>query len=243
MCRWLAYSGSPVLLEDLLYKPKHSLIDQSLHSTMGAETTNGDGFGVGWYGDHETPGTFHSVEPAWNDRNLRDLAAHVRSGLVFAHIRAIVRIARAADELPSVPPRPLALDAQRRSSPTSRASSASSCWRSTPSCIRRSKARPTRRSSSSSRSRSGSRTTRPAPSSAPSASSSRWARARRRASDPDDGGDERRHAPVGFPLLERREVAVALLLHARGHASRATPRSRRPARALRRVDGSSSPSR
>jgi glutamine amidotransferase len=88
MCRWLAYSGSPVLIEDLLYKPKHSLIDQSLHSTMGAETTNGDGFGVGWYGKLPTPGTFHSIEPAWSDRNLRDLSAHIRSGLVFAHIRA-----------------------------------------------------------------------------------------------------------------------------------------------------------
>jgi glutamine amidotransferase len=88
MCRWLAYSGSPVLIEDLLYTPKHSLIDQSLHSTMGAETTNGDGFGIGWYGDTETPGMFHSTEPAWGDRNLRDLAAHIRSGLVFAHIRA-----------------------------------------------------------------------------------------------------------------------------------------------------------
>ena len=88
MCRWLAYSGSPVLLEELLYKPKHSLIDQSLHSTMGAETTNGDGFGVGWYGVGDTPGVFHSIEPAWNDRNLRELAGHIRSGLVFAHIRA-----------------------------------------------------------------------------------------------------------------------------------------------------------
>jgi len=88
MCRWLAYSGSPVLLEELLYKPKHSLIDQSLHSTMGAETTNGDGFGIGWYGDGETPGTFHSIEPAWNERNLRELSSHLRSGLVFAHIRA-----------------------------------------------------------------------------------------------------------------------------------------------------------
>ncbi len=88
MCRWLAYSGSPVLLEELLYKPKHSLIDQSLHSTMGAETTNGDGFGIGWYAEGETPGTFHSIEPAWNDRNLRDLATHLRSGLVLAHIRA-----------------------------------------------------------------------------------------------------------------------------------------------------------
>jgi glutamine amidotransferase len=84
----MAYSGSPVRLEELLYEPKHSLIDQSLHSTMGAETTNGDGFGVGWYGVGETPATYHSIEPAWNERNLRDLAAHVESGLVFAHIRA-----------------------------------------------------------------------------------------------------------------------------------------------------------
>jgi predicted glutamine amidotransferase len=88
MCRWLAYSGSPVLIEELLYKPKHSLIDQSLHSRLGAETTNGDGFGVGWYGVGDAPGVFHSVEPAWNDRNLRELAAHVESPLVFAHIRA-----------------------------------------------------------------------------------------------------------------------------------------------------------
>jgi glutamine amidotransferase len=88
MCRWLAYSGSPVLIRELLLEPRHSLIDQSLHARLGAETTNGDGFGVGWYGVGDTPGTFHSVEPAWNDRNLKDLASHIRSPLVFAHIRA-----------------------------------------------------------------------------------------------------------------------------------------------------------
>ena len=88
MCRWLAYSGSPVPLEELLFKPKHSLIDQSLHSRLGAETTNGDGFGIGWYGVGDTPGVFHSIEPAWNDRNLKDLARHLVSPLVFAHIRA-----------------------------------------------------------------------------------------------------------------------------------------------------------
>ena len=57
MCRWLAYSGSPFLIEDILYKPAHSLIAQSLHSTLGAEATNGDGFGIGWYGAGETPGS------------------------------------------------------------------------------------------------------------------------------------------------------------------------------------------
>jgi len=88
MCRWLAYSGSPLLLEELLLKPDHSLIDQSLHSRLGATTTNGDGFGIGWYGAEDTPGVFHSIEPAWNDHNLRELSEHLTSPLVFAHIRA-----------------------------------------------------------------------------------------------------------------------------------------------------------
>jgi predicted glutamine amidotransferase len=88
MCRWLAYSGSPVLLEELLYGPKNSLVVQSLHSRMGAEETNGDGFGVGWYGEQQSPAVFRSVEPAWNDRNLRELSGHLKSKLVFAHIRA-----------------------------------------------------------------------------------------------------------------------------------------------------------
>ena len=88
MCRWLAYYGSPVRIEELLYKPQHSLIVQSLHSQLGAETTNGDGFGIGWYGVGETPGVFHSTEPAWNDRNLRELAGHIEAPIVFAHIRA-----------------------------------------------------------------------------------------------------------------------------------------------------------
>jgi predicted glutamine amidotransferase len=88
MCRWLAYSGSPILLETLLYAPKNSLIVQSLHSRLGAEETNGDGFGIGWYGAYETPAVFHSIEPAWNDRNLRELAGHIKASVVFAHIRA-----------------------------------------------------------------------------------------------------------------------------------------------------------
>jgi predicted glutamine amidotransferase len=88
MCRWLAYSGSPVLLEELLYAPENSLIVQSLHSRLGAEETNGDGFGVGWYGVQKTPAVFRSIDPAWNDRNLRELADHVTATVVFAHIRA-----------------------------------------------------------------------------------------------------------------------------------------------------------
>jgi predicted glutamine amidotransferase len=88
MCRWMAWHGQPVTIEELLFKPQHGLIEQSLHSRMGAETTNGDGFGVGWYGTGDGPGVFHSVAPAWGNANLRHLAAHIESPLFLAHVRA-----------------------------------------------------------------------------------------------------------------------------------------------------------
>jgi predicted glutamine amidotransferase len=90
MCRWLAYSGSPILLEELLYKPRHSLIDQSMHARYGVETTNGDGFGVGWYGVNGSPAPalFRGIGPAWGDLNLRELAGAISSPLFVAHIRA-----------------------------------------------------------------------------------------------------------------------------------------------------------
>jgi glutamine amidotransferase len=88
MCRWLAYYGKPIRMDKVLYGPQHSLIDQSLHSRLGAETTNGDGFGIGWYTPSGEPGYYKSIEPAWNDRNLREIASHVESHLFLAHIRA-----------------------------------------------------------------------------------------------------------------------------------------------------------
>jgi glutamine amidotransferase len=90
MCRWLAYSGAPTLLTHVLYTPVHSMIDQSLHAKLGAETTNGDGFGIGWYDTGPVPGVFRSTEPAWNDQNLHELSAHVCSPMFFAHLRAAI---------------------------------------------------------------------------------------------------------------------------------------------------------
>jgi predicted glutamine amidotransferase len=61
-----------------------------MHSKLGAEAVNGDGFGVGWYGAPDTPGIYRSIEPAWNDANLRELANHISSPLFFTHIRAAI---------------------------------------------------------------------------------------------------------------------------------------------------------
>src|SRR5918998_4751167 len=96
MCRWMAYSGDPILAHDLLFLPEHSVIDQSLHAKLGGFTTNGDGFGIGWYGNGNgngsgegaAPVVFKSTHPAWNDENLREIATQIRTPLLFAHVRA-----------------------------------------------------------------------------------------------------------------------------------------------------------
>lgn len=88
MCRWMAWHGQPVLIEELLFKTQHGIVDQSLHARMGAEPTNGDGFGLGWYGEHPEPGLYRETRPAWSDENLRYLCRHLRSHLFFAHVRA-----------------------------------------------------------------------------------------------------------------------------------------------------------
>ena len=90
MCRWMAWLGQPVLMDELLFKTQHGIVDQSLHSRMGAEPTNGDGFGLGWYGDGDGPAVYRSVAPAWWDANLRELAAHIESPLFLAHVRAAI---------------------------------------------------------------------------------------------------------------------------------------------------------
>jgi glutamine amidotransferase len=90
MCRFLAYRGTPIILDKLLYQPKNSLINQSIHARELEEPLNGDGFGVGWYASeiNAEPITFVSVYPAWNNRNLRNLAPKIQSNCLIAHVRA-----------------------------------------------------------------------------------------------------------------------------------------------------------
>lgn len=88
MCRWLAYLGAPLRIEELLFQPQNSLIRQSLQARLGATTTNGDGFGLGWYGERGFPGVYRDILPAWHDANLRSLSEQIRSRLFLAHVRA-----------------------------------------------------------------------------------------------------------------------------------------------------------
>lgn len=88
MCRWAAYLGDEIFLEDIITRPGHSLIAQSVEATECKTTTNGDGFGIAWYGARKEPGLFRDVSPAWSDPNLRAVSHHVQSGLFLSHVRA-----------------------------------------------------------------------------------------------------------------------------------------------------------
>ena len=88
MCRWAAYIGPEVFLEEIITAPAQSLIAQSQHARECKTGTNGDGFGVAWYGERDEPGLYRDVLPAWSDPNLRSIARQVRSGLFLAHVRA-----------------------------------------------------------------------------------------------------------------------------------------------------------
>ncbi|MEY9598459.1 putative glutamine amidotransferase [Bradyrhizobium japonicum] len=88
MCRWIAYRGETTSFEPYVTEPEHSLIAQSIRSLQSTAGSNGDGFGLGWYGEHPEPGLYRETRPAWSDENLRYLCRHLRSHLFFAHVRA-----------------------------------------------------------------------------------------------------------------------------------------------------------
>ncbi len=88
MCRIAAYLGPETALEDIIIKPPHSLLEQSQHASEAKLAVNGDGFGIAWYGQSDTPGLYRDVLPAWSDGNLTSLCRLVRSQLFIAHIRA-----------------------------------------------------------------------------------------------------------------------------------------------------------
>lgn len=88
MCRWAAYLGDEVFLEDIVSAPCHSLIAQSHCAEQAKTATNADGFGVAWYGARPEPGLYRDILPAWSDPNLKSICRQIRSGLFLAHVRA-----------------------------------------------------------------------------------------------------------------------------------------------------------
>lgn len=90
MCRFVAYHGPQISLDELLYEPEHSIIKQSTHAREREEPLNGDGWGIGWYEPARSPepAVYRETRPAWGDENARRISSVVETPLYFAHVRA-----------------------------------------------------------------------------------------------------------------------------------------------------------
>src|SRR3569623_3212135 len=88
MCRWIAYRGETIALNNYVTEPDHSLVTLSLAALVSMASTYGVGFGLGWFGEYPEPGLYREVRPAWSDENVRYLCRHLRSQLFFGHVRA-----------------------------------------------------------------------------------------------------------------------------------------------------------
>jgi glutamine amidotransferase len=93
MCRFAAYLGEPVLLEDLLYEPDAALVRQAVDSELMSYLNLG-GFGLAaWLADSPEPArplTYRVPSIPNFDRNLRGLAAKVGTTALVAHVRGVV---------------------------------------------------------------------------------------------------------------------------------------------------------
>lgn len=91
MCRFVAYVGPAVTLEELLVKPPHSLLRQCWEPrSQVSGVVNADGFGVGWYDQSRRPepARYRSTLPMWADRSFLSMAGLVSSTAVLAAVRS-----------------------------------------------------------------------------------------------------------------------------------------------------------
>jgi len=126
MCRWITVlAAEDMSLSDVVLAPPNSLVqlskDASFHPGYTDEnnhTTNGDGFGIGWYHsnivtvprypsltndevdghDNLYAAVFKDSVPAWNNMNLREICVATRSKCILAHVRDASRFAPVTQE-------------------------------------------------------------------------------------------------------------------------------------------------
>jgi predicted glutamine amidotransferase len=88
MCRLIGYFGNSICLDELLYKPEHSLYKQSYSPLeLKSGVVCADGVGVGWYDELGKPFIYRNTIPLWNDPNLEELSNYVQSTCSVGYAR------------------------------------------------------------------------------------------------------------------------------------------------------------
>ena len=93
MCRLVAYLGESVILDEVLFQPDSSIVEQAVHPQL-LSAMNLAGFGaVAWDDDSRSPDlpwTYRTAGLPFFDRNLRALSRKARATALLGHVRGVL---------------------------------------------------------------------------------------------------------------------------------------------------------
>jgi predicted glutamine amidotransferase len=93
MCRLVAYLGEQVVLDEVLFQPDSSIVEQAVHPQL-LSAMNLAGFGVVAWDDQspsaDLPWTYRTAGLPFFDRNLRALSRKARATATLAHVRGVL---------------------------------------------------------------------------------------------------------------------------------------------------------
>ena len=93
MCRLVAYLGEQVVLDEILFQPDSSIVEQAVHPQL-LSAMNLAGFGVVAWDDQspsaDLPWTYRTAGLPFFDRNLRALSRKARATATLGHVRGVI---------------------------------------------------------------------------------------------------------------------------------------------------------
>ncbi len=93
MCRLVAYLGEQVVLDEVLFQPDSSIVEQAVHPQL-LSAMNLAGFGVVAWDEQspsaDLPWTYRTAGLPFFDRNLRALSRKARATAALGHVRGVV---------------------------------------------------------------------------------------------------------------------------------------------------------
>ena len=93
MCRLVAYLGEQVILDEVLFQPDSSIVEQAVHPQL-LSAMNLAGFGVVAWDDQspsaDLPWTYRTAGLPFFDRNLRALSRKARATATLGHVRGVL---------------------------------------------------------------------------------------------------------------------------------------------------------
>jgi predicted glutamine amidotransferase len=93
VCRLVAYLGERVVLDEVLFQPDSSIVEQAVHPQL-LSAMNLAGFGVVAWDEQsdsaELPWTYRTAGLPFFDRNLRALSRKARATALLGHVRGVL---------------------------------------------------------------------------------------------------------------------------------------------------------